>query len=59
MINVLFEMQFLVSDGITPNVAIHFAMLNYLHAAKKVRPTATRGFAQIANMVNEDVKKKK
>ena len=48
-------MQFLPSGGKTPNVAIHLAMLNYLHVTKMVEQTASHGFAQIANIINEDV----
>jgi hypothetical protein len=50
-------MQFLASGGKTPNAAIHFAMLNYLHVTKMIEQTATHGFTQIANIINEDVKK--
>lgn len=56
LVKVLFEMQFLASGGKTPSVAINFAMLNYLHVTKMIEQTATHGFAQIANIINEEVR---
>lgn len=59
LVKVLFEMQFLASGGKTPNVAIHFTMLNYFHVAKMIKQTAIHGFAQIANIINEEVRQNK
>lgn len=50
-------MQFLPSGATTPNAAIHFALLKYLHDSKMVHQVSNHAFADVANLTNPEVNK--
>lgn len=55
MVKALFGMQFLASGCKTPNVAVHYALLGYIHNVKMYEQVSTHGFANASNKANEDV----
>lgn len=55
LVKILFEMQFLPSGSKSPNAAIHFGLLQYLHTLKMSQQVSNHGFAEVANITNDQV----